>query len=152
MSYGEGRRHGLDVALLWLWCRPAAVTPIQPLTWKLPYATGMALKSRKKERKKETNKGQSQNSYPCLPGFKQYHANSLVGKWTPRMERRAETPWGFPHLLGYPAGPLAHSFDHPLVFSLPLHPPPWQAWLLVTRSQKVEQQWVKDPTLSWAVV
>ena len=31
-----------------LWCRPAAVAPIQPLAWQPPYATGVALKKRKK--------------------------------------------------------------------------------------------------------
>ena len=30
--------------LLWLWCRPAAVAPIGPLAWELPYASGAALK------------------------------------------------------------------------------------------------------------
>ena len=37
---------------LWLWCRMAAVAPIQPLPWEPPYAAGVALKSKKKERKK----------------------------------------------------------------------------------------------------
>ena len=37
-----------DPALLWLWCRPAATTLIQPLAWKLPYASGPALKRQKK--------------------------------------------------------------------------------------------------------
>ena len=48
MSYSVGRRHGLDLALLWLWlwCRLAAVpvAPIQPVFWELPYAVGAALK------------------------------------------------------------------------------------------------------------
>ena len=35
--------------LLWLWCRPAAVAPIQLLAWKLPYAKGTALKRKKKK-------------------------------------------------------------------------------------------------------
>ena len=39
-------RHGLDLALLWLWHRPAAAAPIQPLVWKLPCATGAALKKK----------------------------------------------------------------------------------------------------------
>ena len=34
-----------DPALPWLWCRPAAVAPIQPLAWEPPYAAGMALKN-----------------------------------------------------------------------------------------------------------
>ena len=29
-----------DPTLLWLWCRPAAIALIQPLTWEPPYATG----------------------------------------------------------------------------------------------------------------
>ena len=33
-----------DLALQWLWCRPAAATPIWPLAWELPYAMGVALK------------------------------------------------------------------------------------------------------------
>ena len=39
----------LRSALLWLSYRPAAVAPIQPLAWELPYAMGTALKSRKKK-------------------------------------------------------------------------------------------------------
>ena len=36
-----------DPALLWLWCRPAAAAPIQPLAWERPHATSAALKSKK---------------------------------------------------------------------------------------------------------
>ena len=39
MRCGVGFRHGLDLALLWLWSRLAAAAPIQPLAWELPYAT-----------------------------------------------------------------------------------------------------------------
>ena len=38
---------GSDPAVLCLWCRPAAVAPIQPSAWALPYATDAALKSQK---------------------------------------------------------------------------------------------------------
>ena len=50
-----GLRHNSDLALLWLWCRPAAEAPIQPLAWELPHTAGVALKAKKKkkERKKE---------------------------------------------------------------------------------------------------
>ena len=48
MSGGVGCRHGSDPTLLWLWCRPAAVAPIQTLAWELPYATGATLKRPKK--------------------------------------------------------------------------------------------------------
>ena len=37
-----------DLALLWLWCRPAVVALIQPLAWEPPYAAHSALKSIKK--------------------------------------------------------------------------------------------------------
>jgi len=42
MSCGIGRRHGSDLALPWLWPRPAATDPIQPLAWEPPCATGAA--------------------------------------------------------------------------------------------------------------
>ena len=37
-----------DPGWLWLWCRPAAAAPIQPLAWELPYATGVALTLKKR--------------------------------------------------------------------------------------------------------
>ena len=37
MSCGVGCRHGLDLALLWLWRRPAATALIGPLAWKPPH-------------------------------------------------------------------------------------------------------------------
>ena len=43
-----GPRRGLDPALLWLWRRPAAVAPVQPLTWEVPYAASAALKTKNK--------------------------------------------------------------------------------------------------------
>ena len=39
--------------MLWLWCRSAAGAPIRLLAWEPPYATGAALKSRKKEGKEK---------------------------------------------------------------------------------------------------
>ena len=41
MSCGVGHRHGSDPSLLWLWCRPAAVAPMWPLTWAPPYLKGV---------------------------------------------------------------------------------------------------------------
>ena len=38
LSCGVGHRHSSDLALLWLWCRLAAVAPIQPLAWELSNA------------------------------------------------------------------------------------------------------------------
>ena len=43
-----GHRCGSDLVLLWLWCRPAAAAPIQPLAWKLPYASHVHPPTKKK--------------------------------------------------------------------------------------------------------
>ena len=50
VNYGVGRRHGSDLALLWLWCRPVAAALIQPLAWEPPYAASAALKKQKKKK------------------------------------------------------------------------------------------------------
>ena len=68
MSCGVGCRRGLDLALLWLWCRLAATA----LAWEPPYAMGTALEKAKKKRLKS-----SIVTYPCslycMPGgIKQY--------------------------------------------------------------------------------
>ena len=47
VSSGMGLRCGSDLALLWLWCGPAAVAPIRPLAWELPCAVGAALKKKR---------------------------------------------------------------------------------------------------------
>ena len=36
MSCGVGRRYGLDLALLCLWCRPGATTPLDPYPGDFP--------------------------------------------------------------------------------------------------------------------
>ena len=46
VSCGIGCRLGLDLTLLWLWCRLAAAAMIRPLAWKLPYVMSAALKSK----------------------------------------------------------------------------------------------------------
>ena len=53
MSCGVGRRHGLDLVLLWLWHRLAAATPIRPLAWEPPYAMGSALKRQKTKQQQQ---------------------------------------------------------------------------------------------------
>ena len=50
VSCGVGCRCGLDPALLWLWCRPAAIAPIRHLVWDPPYAAVAALKVGGKKR------------------------------------------------------------------------------------------------------
>ena len=53
MSSGVGWRYRSDPTLLWLRHRPAATTPIRPLGWEPPYATGAALEKVKKTKKKK---------------------------------------------------------------------------------------------------
>ena len=54
MSCGVGLRCSSDLALLWLWCRLAAVASVRPLALEPPCAAGTSLldKSQKKERRK----------------------------------------------------------------------------------------------------
>jgi len=52
VSCGVGCRCGSDPVLLWLWCRPVAAAPIQPLAWEPPYAVGAALEKAKRQKKK----------------------------------------------------------------------------------------------------
>ena len=54
MNCGVGHRCGSDPPLLWLWLWLAAVAPIRPLAWEFPYATGVALQSKKTPRLKAT--------------------------------------------------------------------------------------------------
>ena len=48
MSCGVGRRRSSDPVLMWLWYRPAATAPIQPLAREPPYATDVALEKAKR--------------------------------------------------------------------------------------------------------
>ena len=52
MSCGIGHRRGSNLALLWLWCRAAATTPIRPLTWEPPHASRAALEKAKKRKER----------------------------------------------------------------------------------------------------
>ena len=44
-----------DPELPWLWHRLAAVAPIQPLAWELPYATRVTLKRKEQNKTKNLN-------------------------------------------------------------------------------------------------
>ena len=61
VSCGVGRRCSLDLALLWLWCRLAAIALIRPLAWEPSYATNTALKKAKKKKKSEKVKKKNGN-------------------------------------------------------------------------------------------
>ena len=49
VSCGVGRRHGSDLALLWLWHWLVAIALIQSLAWELPYVTGAVPKDKRKK-------------------------------------------------------------------------------------------------------
>ena len=53
MSYGVGCRRGSDLALLWLWLRPAATALIRSLAWEPPYAVGAAPEKATRPKKKK---------------------------------------------------------------------------------------------------
>ena len=57
MSCGVGRRRGLDLVELWVWCTPVATAPVRPLAWEHPYATGAAL---------EKTQNKTANVFKCL--------------------------------------------------------------------------------------
>ena len=59
MSCAVVRRCGSDLALMWLWHRPAATAPIRPLPWEPPCAMGEALKRQNKQTNKTPNKQKS---------------------------------------------------------------------------------------------
>ena len=66
MSHGGGCRRGLDLVLLWLWCRPGAAASIRPLAWEAPYATGEALKRQKTKKKKiDLEKKRIMGNFQC---------------------------------------------------------------------------------------
>ena len=79
MSFGVGGRCGLDLALLWLWRRPAATALIRPLAWKSPYAAGAALKSKRKTKKTKQNKTKQNKNL-----------NGLGLLWSPFSDEKTE--------------------------------------------------------------
>ena len=66
------------MARIWLWCRPAAIAPIQPLAWEPPYAAGAVLKRQKTKDKKKKKK--KFLSYYQLRGEQ---CSTGLGEWLP---------------------------------------------------------------------
>ena len=50
LSCSIGCRCSSDLALLWLWYRPAATAPIRHLAWEFPYTMGADLERQKKKK------------------------------------------------------------------------------------------------------
>ena len=83
MSCGIGCRCGSDLALLWLWYRPAAVALIQLLAWEPPNAMVVTLKNKSKKTKPQPPVVFNQVTPFCastLP-FDGYHLGPLVAAW-----------------------------------------------------------------------
>ena len=58
MSCAVDCRLGSDPALLWLWCRPAAIAPIRLLAWEPPYAVGSGPRKDKKTKRQQQQQQQ----------------------------------------------------------------------------------------------
>ena len=56
MSFGVDRRRSSDLALLWLWCGPKAIAPIQPLVWEPPLPCGPKKQENKTKQDKTKQK------------------------------------------------------------------------------------------------
>ena len=83
VSCGVGRRHSLRPALQALWHKPAAVAPIRPLAWELPYAEGAVL-NKNKTNKKQTKKPQNNKT----------SSKSTNGDWNKQwVEKEATFCW-----------------------------------------------------------
>ena len=83
MNCGVVLRHGSDPVRLWLCLWLAAVTPISPLAWELPYATGAALKKQKKKKKKRIFVSSTicqPSKYPTMRAFKWLQLSVGVGQ------------------------------------------------------------------------
>ena len=63
MSCGVGCTPSSDPALLWLWHRPAAMAPIQPLAWEPPYAEREAQEMAKRPKKIKNKKSEDLNRH-----------------------------------------------------------------------------------------
>ena len=74
MSCGVGRRHGSDLALLWLWLRLAATALIRPLAWKLPYDAD-AHHPPPKKKKRQNKKGEREHQFLFYNDFYFFHYN-----------------------------------------------------------------------------
>ena len=97
VSWGAVCRRGLDTVLLWLWCRPSATAPIQPLTWEPTYAMDAALKKDKKKKKKKASES-------CL----QRHFKSNVSSFSIKL-----LGWERPYRL---SNPIMHFMPDSLLY------------------------------------
>ena len=95
MSCGVGRRCGSDLALLWLWCRPAATAPIQPLALGTSICHGSGPRKGKKTKKKEKRRKEILELFNPLILLKETEAQAF-DQGVPKLEGGGlggEKPW-----------------------------------------------------------
>ena len=93
MHCGIGCRCGSNLALLWLWSRPAAVAPIQPLAWEPPCAVGAALKKTGKKKSDQLAPARLEETLGCREerrDEKEEEKKGSGGGWGVRKERESE--------------------------------------------------------------
>ena len=88
MSCAVARGCGLDLVLLWLWCRPVAAAPIGPLAWEPPCAAGVALEKTKDKRPKKKKKKKKAKSKLCSGFPPPCHSIPLLPSRQPLLRSR----------------------------------------------------------------
>ena len=137
MSCDMGHRRGSDPMLLWLWRRPAATAPVQPLAWELPYARGLALKDKKKKKILFFYWVRERKKWTCVTEKQQKNPTS-VSLIIPVPGTDLNMPCGLPSLILTTGSSHCGSVEMNLTS---IHED--------TGSIPGFTQWVKDPMLSW---
>ena len=78
MSCDVGHRCSSDLALLWLWRRPAATALVRPLAWEPPYAVGAALKKDKRQKTKDNNNNNNKKQH-VISGISEFLTCIVAG-------------------------------------------------------------------------
>ena len=92
-----GHRNGSDLALLWLWHRPAATAPIRTLAWEHQYAMGTASKrpkKKKKKKKKKKDKKKKKQERKTVQKKKKKKADT-----TKKRTEASDIPWTDPEMI-----------------------------------------------------
>ena len=121
MSFSLGHRCGLDPALLWLWCKPAAAALISNLiAWELPYPLGAALKiQRRRRRRKWRRREGGRNTQARMVIIKKYTNNKC---WIGCGEKGTLLHWWWECKSVQPPWKIVWKFLNRLKIGLPYDP------------------------------